>query len=147
MCEKQLSCDPSLDSAECLANCAQSQEFMRPNIFLATTRCVLDLECNSDQANDCMEAALALAPADAADRIVTDMCTAMVRCGEGQIDMTQCLGYFEDELGEAMTYLGILKDSVIDCLGNCLRALSCEELQSEDAGESCAVTCGVADFT
>ena len=145
VCSKMQECDTGENYTECLSTCDQFDDVMRSEVYETMGNCFMDQTCEflQDDEEYCYEAAIAAGDLAASRSMVERMCDKIVSCVEGYTQQ-DCV---DDQTGagegsDDMYYtLAMFKDSVLDCIGDCMEELSCAEL--EEGGESCLSDCGL----
>jgi len=145
LCDKNLECDPDTNVTECVAECEEAKQLIRGAVFDAMTDCVLDLPCNSEQGEACLEAAMAKAPSGASDGLIRTMCQKQIDCagGTGEMTVSACVAAAKEQAGEYLEYLNAFKATVLSCLSSCVSKLSCTDLESDDFMTPCMEQCGI----
>jgi hypothetical protein len=145
LCQKNLECDPETNLAECEADCEQSKLLIRGAVFDAMAECILDLPCNSDQAEACLDGAMSKAPSGASDGLLRTMCQKQIDCAGGTVDMTvsACVSAAKAQAGEYLEYLNAFKSTVLSCLSSCVSKLSCTDLEDDNFMDPCMEQCGI----
>lgn len=145
LCDKNLECDPATNLTECVAECEQAKQVIRGAVFDAMTDCVLDLPCNSDQGEACLQSAMNKAPSGSADGLIRAMCQKQIDCagGTGQMTVSACVAAVKAEAGEYLQYLNAFKSTVLSCLSNCVSKLSCADLEQDNFMDACMLECGL----
>lgn len=146
LCAKNLECDPATDVASCVSSCEASKDVIRGSVLDAMASCVIDLPCNSQRIEACIEDAMTLAPSTYTESFIRSMCSKIMECaGGGTVDY--CVNELEKQAGDTFAYFGILKTSVLACLSDCYHGLSCYEIENdEEALDGCQRACGITDL-
>lgn len=147
LCQKELLCDDSTNVTECVAACEEAKLLIRGAVFDAMTDCVLDLPCNSDQGEACLNDAMSKAPSGASDGLIRTVCTKQIDCAGGSgvagTTVNQCVSIAKAEAGEYLQYLNACKATVLSCISSCVSKLSCTDLEQDDFMDPCLEQCDI----
>ena len=145
LCQKNLECDSGTDVTECVAECEEVKLLIRGAVFDGMTDCVLDLPCNSEQDQACLDSAMSEAPSGASDGLIRTMCKKQIDCAGGTAEMTvsACVTATKAQAGEYLEYLNAFKSTLLSCLSSCVGKLSCTDLESDDFMDPCMEQCGI----
>jgi len=145
LCQKNLECDSGTDVTECTAECELLKELIRGAVYDAMTDCALDLPCNSEQGEACLNDAISQAPSGASDGMIRTMCKKQIDCAGGTAEMTvsACVAAAKAEAGEYLEYLNAFKSTVLSCLSSCVGKLACTDLENDDFMDPCLEQCGI----
>jgi hypothetical protein len=147
LCAKSLVCDPDTDVASCESGCEASKDVIRGSVLDAMATCMIDLPCNSQQAQTCVENAVASAPSGGTESFIRSMCSKAMECAGGAGSIDYCVMEIKERAGDALSYFDILKTSVLSCLSDCYHGLDCDQIQNdEEALDQCGRQCGIADL-
>ncbi|MBW2700974.1 MAG: hypothetical protein JRF33_09160 [Deltaproteobacteria bacterium] len=150
VCTKVSECDSTEDYNECLSMCDMFKEVMRDEAYQALGDCTMEQTCAFMEENGdyCFEAAMAEGSLTAARSLIERICTTMAACDTtGNYTQQQCVDDMtsgeNDDLDSAMS---IFKDSVLDCVADCVENESCTDL-AEGSAQDCMTTCGLVVFS
>lgn len=148
VCSKMQECAPEENYTECVSSCDAFDAVMRGEVYETMGNCFMDQTCEFLEENGdyCYEAAIAAGDLSTSRSLVERICAKAVSCApEGTYTQQQCVddmtgaGEGSDDLYYT---LAMFKDSVLDCIGDCMEELSCSEL--EEGTEGCMSDCGLS---
>ena len=145
VCNKMVECDQESDLTDCVEQCAIFKDAFRDDVYSELGDCYMEKTCAQlEDGEICFNAAAALGSEAAAMGLVDDMCAAYVDCDDtGLLTQEDCVDGMLENAGDALPMIGMFKDSVISCAGNCIGDLSCEELDDDNSMQDCMENCGL----
>lgn len=149
VCEKRVSCEADTSKEECIQGCEQYLDYLRPEAFQTTGKCIEGMSCAQMSESDdvCIQKAVEAAPEDALAGTISAICAKINACVP-TVAVASCEAMFSTPtIAEAMGMMKIVKQSYLDCAADCYDALDCSALGSPAAYgaefENCTVSCGL----
>ena len=148
VCVKMVSCQVETSQNECETMCEDMKPLMRSSVWSYLGDCYMETDCATLAANDdvCFAGAISAAPAGAADGLISDLCDKMVSCDQsGTLTKPDCVAEMSGSGGDSLEMIGMFKDSLLDCMGDCVGGVACEDV--EDSFSTCSLQCGLSIFS
>jgi len=151
LCEKLLSCDAEAIEAECLTRCEQLQVVLQKDAYQEAASCIQETSCAQldAQGEVCLQRAVAAAPADALDGLISALCTKINACMP-TVPVAICAAMFSTpQVAQGIEVMKLVKKSFLDCTAGCFSELDCGLLSSGEAAYQtqfgqCATSCGLS---
>jgi hypothetical protein len=145
VCEKMMGCDPDSEASleECVALLEEYSSVLRKASWNAYANCLIGSSCellmSGDGFTDCLQAAMAAAPASAGDGMLSAYCARAIECGQYPGSVADCLALLKEQAGDYLGTVGMFNDSLLGCLERCTAGLDCAELNN--FYEICGLEC------
>lgn len=150
VCDKMNECDPEEDLVECNSMCASFSDVMRASAYEALGDCYMEQTCDflNQNGDYCFGQAMDEGDIAPVEALFERICEKAVSCAiEPGYTVQACLDEFTGANGgsdDMYISMAMFKPSVLDCVGDCIEAASCDAL-AEDGITTCFGTCGL-DF-
>lgn len=146
VCNKVGECLTPSDKTGCLQGCPVMKDSMRSSVFDKAASCILDTPCGVNFNPDtCLLSGLPDIPASVLSGLAATLCTKANEC-DSQVDVETCKTEFMTD--NDIQFLRAFKDSVLNCMGDCVSQKTCEQLGQDIEGVSaaCGCSCGIVFF-
>jgi len=143
ICGKVGDCLTPQDEESCLEDCEGLIDIFRASAWESAASCIMDTPCGDDfNPEMCLMQAGANEPDSVLDGIATTLCTKGHECDD-QIVIDDCVDEFKSDSDTDM--FKAFKDSVHDCVGDCVTDMTCVEIAGdiEAATGACMCDCGI----